>query len=100
MPAFGRDPARTPMRWDGSPNAGFCPEGATPWLPVAGDRETVNVEAQERDPRSMLSLFRRLTGLRRELPALAVGSYAPLDVGGEDVFAYLREHGGSGCWWR
>ncbi len=29
-----RDPARTPMQWDDSPNAGFAGVDARPWLPV------------------------------------------------------------------
>ena len=92
-PGYGRDPVRTPMQWDASPNAGFCPEGAQPWLPVAEDRQVVNVEAQQDDPRSMLSLFRRLIGLRRELPALTAGSYRPFDTGDASTIAYLREYG-------
>jgi alpha-glucosidase len=92
-PGYGRDPVRTPMQWDTSPNAGFCPEDAEPWLPTTEDREVVNVAAQQADPRSMLSLVRRLVGLRRELPALTVGSYGPLEAGNPSVIAYLREHG-------
>jgi alpha-glucosidase len=92
-PGYGRDPARTPMQWDASVNAGFCPESVEPWLPVAGDHEVVNVGAQRGDPRSMLALFRRLIELRRELPALTIGSYRPLDTRDGSVLAYLREHG-------
>jgi alpha-glucosidase len=86
----GRDPERTPMQWDASPNAGFTT--GTPWLPVAGDHAKVNVEAQRDDPRSMLSLIRRLLRLRREHPALAVGSYRQLETGDATVISYLREH--------
>ena len=92
-PGYGRDPARTPMQWNAGMNAGFCPESVEPWLPVADDHEVVNVDAQRQDPRSMLALVRRLIELRRELPALTIGSYRPLDTGDDSVLAYLREHG-------
>ncbi len=68
-PAASRDPERTPMQWDASPNAGFAPAGATPWLPLADDFTAVNVQAQEADPHSDLNYFRALTRLRREHPA-------------------------------
>jgi len=90
-PGHGRDPARTPMQWDATPNAGFCPEGVEPWLPGAEDHAEVNVEAQRGDPRSMLVLFRRMISLRRQFPALAAGSYRSMEAGNEAIFAYLRE---------
>ena len=34
---LGRDPERTPIQWDSSPNAGFCPPEVEPWLPVAAN---------------------------------------------------------------
>src|SRR4029077_12986273 len=90
-----RDPERTPMQWDGGPNAGFTARGVEPWLPVAPDHSHVNVATEDRNERSVLNLFRRLTGLRRELPALSVGSFRLVDVGASDVVAYVREHGGA-----
>jgi alpha-glucosidase len=92
-PELGRDPVRTPMQWDASPNAGFCPPGVEPWLPLADDHAENNVDAQRTDPRSMLNLVRRLLNLRRKTPALNTGSYRSLDAGSDDVFAYLRENG-------
>ena len=74
----GRDPERTPMQWDDSPNAGFSQ--VRPWLPLAADYQSVNVAAQKSDTRSMLSLYRRLIELRRASPALSVGSYRQLYV--------------------
>src|SRR5688500_7530759 len=70
---LGRDPERTPMQWDDGPNAGFAPPGATPWLPLAEDYRTVNVARQREDPKSLLTLYRRLIQLRRAEAALSVG---------------------------
>ena len=88
---LGRDPERTPMQWSAASNAGFT--SGTPWLPLAADFATVNVEAQRSDPGSMLALYRALIELRRREPALAVGGYAPLAAEGP-VLAYRRWHGG------
>jgi alpha-glucosidase len=85
----GRDPERTPMQWDASPNAGFTAEGVEPWLPLAADWRESNVEAQRRDPRSMLGLVEALLRLRRAEPALSLGSYRTLSVEG-DVLVYAR----------
>jgi alpha-glucosidase len=93
-PGYGRDPARTPMQWDATPNAGFCPPDVEPWLPIPDDHGEVNAEAQRGDPTSMLSLFRRLVRLRREHTALTLGSYEEYETGASPVVAYLREHGG------
>ncbi|MCA1688634.1 MAG: alpha-amylase, partial [Actinobacteria bacterium] len=65
--------SRTPMRWDSSPNAGFCPEGVEPWLPLGGDSGKVNVALQSEDPRSMLGLTGQLLALRRNSPATCLG---------------------------
>jgi alpha-glucosidase len=88
---LGRDPERTPMQWDDSANAGFT--NNTPWLPLAGDYEAVNVATQRDDRRSMLSLYRSLIDLRRAKPALSIGTYTPVAATG-DLLAYVREGGG------
>jgi alpha-glucosidase len=90
VPGFGRDGCRTPMQWDASPAAGFS--AAEPWLPVADDHPTVNVEAERQDPRSFLTLHRRLIATRRSHPALAVGTYRPVPAAG-DLLAYERRDG-------
>jgi alpha-glucosidase len=89
----GRDPERTPMQWDDSPNAGFCPPASEPWLPLADDYTPRNVAAQMADPRSMLALTRRLLALRRASPALSLGSYRTLEGAPDDCFVFLRETG-------
>lgn len=89
-PALNRDPARTPMRWSAEPNAGFCPAGVEPWLPVGDGVQAINVETQRRDPRSMLGLTRALLAARRDNPALSLGDYAALDGTPADVHAFER----------
>lgn len=88
---LGRDPERTPMQWDASPNAGFT--AGRPWLPVAANFAHCNVAAMLDDPFSILALYRRLIALRRAHPALQTGSYRPVMAQG-DVLAYQRELGG------
>ncbi|THF88844.1 DUF3459 domain-containing protein [Deinococcus sp. KSM4-11] len=90
VPAAGRDPERTPMHWDATPNAGFTAPDVTPWLPIDEAAPVRNVAAQDADPASDLNYFRALTRLRREHPALLGGSYASVDTGVSDVFAFQR----------
>ncbi len=87
----GRDPERTPMQWDNRPNAGFAPAGIDPWLPLAEDYPQINVAAQLDDSYSMLNLTRRLLTLRKEMTALNVGEYTPVDGLPDECLAYLRQ---------
>ncbi|MCD4752491.1 MAG: DUF3459 domain-containing protein [Anaerolineaceae bacterium] len=86
----GRDPERTPMQWDDSPNAGFSAEGVQTWVPVNENFTRVNTVAETQDPASFLNLYKALTTLRRANPALHIGSYQSVDAGDDDIFAYLR----------
>lgn len=83
----GRDPERTPMQWTPHSYAGFST--LEPWLPVASDYIERNVEAQDADSQSMLTLVRTLLLVRKETPALLEGSYQTYKAP-EGVFAYLR----------
>lgn len=89
----GRDCARTPMQWNGDAYAGFS--WVEPWLPVDKSYRRVNVEAQVREPDSLLTLYRRLLRLRKEKPALQVGDYRPLPWADMGVYAYFREGKGA-----
>lgn len=91
----GRDPERTPMQWSGERNAGFT-AAERPWLPVADSFAVRNVQMEAKDPASYLSLYRRLTKLRRNSEALQTGDIALLDCGHDDVLVYRRQHGRSG----
>ena len=67
---FGRDPVRTPMQWDSSPQAGFTT--GRPWLPIARSAASVNVAEERDDPRSILTLYHRLIRLRRAEETLSI----------------------------
>jgi alpha-glucosidase len=88
---LGRDPQRTPMRWDASPLGGFTT--AAPWLPL-GDRTDANVVTQMADRRSLLSLYRQLLALRRESAPLTLGTLEAVAAVG-DVLRYERSDGRS-----
>ncbi|MBV9980602.1 MAG: DUF3459 domain-containing protein [Bradyrhizobium sp.] len=91
VPGFGlgRDPERTPMRWDGSEGGGFT--AGKPWLPMQ-DHRSCNVEQQQRDERSLLQLYRQLIELRRKHPCLVDGDYQPRRAR-NDVLCYRRCQG-------
>ena len=92
VPGRSRDPQRTPMPWDTSANAGFCPAGVEPWLPLGADADRRNIAVQRADPRSELALARTLIGLRAVRPSLRNGSYARVTVT-DDLFAFARTAG-------
>ena len=83
-----RDNARTPMQWSDAPNAGFTT--GTPWIGVNPNYGTINVEAQENDPDSVLHFYRRLIALRKELPIITEGDYTLLLCDHPQIFAYAR----------
>jgi alpha-glucosidase len=84
---LSRDPSRTPFAWDDSPNAAFT--SGTPWLPLAPDYKSQNVETLRKDATSILNLYRRLLKLRRRHSALNIGCFRMLGVQG-DMLAYER----------
>jgi alpha-glucosidase len=83
----GRDGCRTPMQWDATTYAGFSTE--SPWLPVAGDYVHENVANLQADAASILSLYKALIALRKQLPQLVTGNYEPVAAQG-DILLYRR----------
>lgn len=84
-----RENGRTPFQWDKSKNEGFTT--GKPWLKVNQNYETVNAEAQEKDPNSTLNYFRKLVKLRKANPILIYGKFEIVDEQNPSVFAYTRE---------
>jgi len=92
----GRDPERTPMQWDDSPNAGFsAPAVKDLWLPLAPNYKDVNVESELKDPRSTLNFYRNLLACRKASPALLWGDYGPVELDSPEAkancFVFTRQ---------
>ena len=85
---------RGPMSWSGEPNAGFT-SADKPFRANVANWRTHNVAAEQDDPRSLLNWYRGLIALRNAEPALSIGSFTPLSVRDQPVFAFLREHEGA-----
>jgi maltose alpha-D-glucosyltransferase/alpha-amylase len=81
---------RTPMQWSEEPNAGFSTTNKT-ITPVIDEGvfsyERVNVEAQRRDPNSLLNWTERMIRLRKECPELGWGSFRIIGTGNKSVLA-------------
>ena len=88
----GRDGERTPMQWNGTPNAGFT--RGIPWLPVPVTYETHNVESEKQDPNSILNFYKNLLALRHTNKALLDGEYIALNQDDANVYSYLRRYKG------
>jgi alpha-glucosidase len=88
----GRDGERTPMQWNATANAGFSKK--TPWLPVAANYATRNVQAESKAPDSILSFYKRVLALRKTEAALRYGDFTALNTNDPDVFSYIRKYEG------
>ncbi len=89
---FSRDNARTPIQWDGSPEAGFT-AGTHPWLAVNPNHKDINAAREESDPASVLNYVRALIKLRAGIPAFVYGDYQDLDPENREIYAYTRTLG-------
>lgn len=90
-----RNGVRTPMQWSGDRNAGFS--RANPqrlYLPVIIDPEyhfeSINVEAQQNNPSSMLWWTKRIIALRRRFKAFSRGALEFLYPENRKVLAFVR----------
>lgn len=93
-----RNGVRTPMQWSADRNAGFS--RANPQrlqLPVIVDPEyhyeSVNVEAQQNNPHSLLWWMKRLIALRKRYRAFGRGTIRFLSADNRKVIGFVREYG-------
>ncbi len=95
-----RDGVRTPMQWTSDRNGGFSRAyPASLVLPPQQDPlygfQSVNVEAQVRDPHSLLHWMRRILSIRGRGSVFGRGDMRLLYPGNRKVLAYQREHEGT-----
>lgn len=89
---YSRDNARTPVQWNSKKNAGFTK--GTPWLMVNPNYTSINVEAQEKNPDSVLSFYKELIALRKNpdyKETLVYGTVIPYLEGQHNLMAYHRK---------
>ncbi|HEU5184639.1 MAG TPA: maltose alpha-D-glucosyltransferase [Gemmatimonadaceae bacterium] len=92
-----RNGVRTPMQWSDDKNAGFSEaDSAALFSPVIVDPpygyHTINVEAQERTPTSLLRWMRRLIGVRKAQKAFGRGTQEFLHPTNKRVLVFLRRY--------
>jgi maltose alpha-D-glucosyltransferase / alpha-amylase len=92
-----RNGVRTPMQWSADRNAGFS--HANPqrlFLPIINDPEyhyeTMNVEAQQNNPYSLLWWMKRLIAIRKRYKAFGRGTIEFLQPANRKVLIFLRRY--------
>jgi glycosidase len=99
LAAEGRLAVRTPMQWDGTANGGFstAPAKTLPGPVVEGrfGPAHVSVDAQRRDPDSLLSWIRLLVERYRDCPELAWGEFQVLPTEDPAVLAHRSDADGT-----
>ncbi len=91
-----RNGVRTPMQWNGEPNAGFSTAPSSQLCaPVIADPvygyQAVNVDEQIENPSSILQWTRNMIALRKLFPVFGRGTQRFLDPDNRKVLAYLRQ---------
>ncbi|HSN71799.1 MAG TPA: maltose alpha-D-glucosyltransferase, partial [Steroidobacteraceae bacterium] len=92
-----RNGVRTPMQWSPDRNAGFsrC-DPQKLYLPLVMDPiygfQAVNVEAQSRDPSSLLNWTKRILAIRRQFRAFGRGTLEFVRPGNRKIIAYVRSY--------
>jgi maltose alpha-D-glucosyltransferase / alpha-amylase len=91
-----RNGVRTPMQWNGDRNGGFSrADAARLYSAVISDPvygyQAINVEAQLRDPSSLLNWMKRLIRLRQRYPVFGRGAIEFLHPENHKVLTYIRK---------
>ncbi len=96
-----RNGVRTPMQWSPDRNAGFSRADPQrlylqPIMDPVYGYEALNVEAQQREPASLLNWMRRMLAVRNSSKAFGRGDLVFLKPGNRKILAYLRSYTDNG----
>ncbi|ARJ51021.1 alpha,alpha-phosphotrehalase [Staphylococcus lutrae] len=87
-----RDNSRTPMQWNAQPHGGFTT--GTPWIDVAENYPTINVEAALADTSSIFYMYKTLIHLRHQHDIITYGEVIPRYLDHPELFVYERRYQG------
>ncbi len=89
---LGRDNARTPVQWSSAPNGGFSKTPTTkPWMRTNDNYTSINVEAQQNDPNSVLNFYRKVISVRKQRAGLlGHGQFRLLEEDDEELFKFVK----------
>jgi len=93
-----RDGVRTPMQWSPDRNAGFSRADwaqlyTAPIMDPVYGYQALNVEAELRDPSSLLHWLQRMLAVRKRHPLFGRGTFEVLSAENPSVLAFIRELG-------
>jgi maltose alpha-D-glucosyltransferase/alpha-amylase len=92
-----RNGVRTPMQWTGDRNGGFSRADfarlySPPIMDPVYGYQAINVEAQLREPSSLLHWMRRIIALRKRFKAFGRGTLRFLQPANRKILAYFRQY--------
>lgn len=76
------------MQWEAGEQAGFTT--GTPWIGVNKNCDEINVRESLADPDSVFCYYQKLIELRKRCNVISEGSYEPVPLKQEGIFAYQR----------
>lgn len=89
--ATSRDNSRTPMQWSDAENAGFTT--GNPWLGMNPNYTDINVEAQLKDPDSILHFYKKMIEMKKAHEVFTYGRYDLVLEDHDQIYAYTRTLG-------
>lgn len=88
---IGHRSVRTPMQWTAAPiKTGFT-TAESPWHIIGENSNPFNLEAQQKDPASLLHLYQQLIELRKKYSELKYGKYKFFELNAH-VLCYKLEY--------